>query len=150
MCNRHHLYPKGWRKIAKARREEENDTCELCQNVNGEIHSITGKKTRIHVHHINNDKDDNRKENLLVCCSRCHVRLDLPIRKVKKKEFIMDCRNGVILLRNSTPPDDERKFYREIKRELTPKEISDMQIKLYSPCGCGSGKKFKFCCKVKK
>lgn len=35
----------------------------------------------------------------------------------------------------------------EVKRPLTVKEKADMQIRLYSPCGCGSGKKFKFCCK---
>jgi uncharacterized protein YecA (UPF0149 family) len=34
-----------------------------------------------------------------------------------------------------------------VKRPLTVKEKADRQIKLYSPCACGSGKKFKFCCK---
>lgn len=33
-----------------------------------------------------------------------------------------------------------------VRRDLTPKERCDMQIKLYSLCGCGSGEKFKFCC----
>jgi len=33
-----------------------------------------------------------------------------------------------------------------VRRLLTPKEICDKQIQLYSPCACGSGKKFKFCC----
>jgi hypothetical protein len=35
-----------------------------------------------------------------------------------------------------------------IMRDLTAKEHMEMQIQLYSPCGCGSGKKFKFCCKT--
>jgi uncharacterized protein YchJ len=26
---------------------------------------------------------------------------------------------------------------------------ADRQLKLYSPCSCGSGKKFKFCCNGK-
>lgn len=34
-----------------------------------------------------------------------------------------------------------------VKRELTAKEKMEMQIQLYQPCACGSGKKFKFCCK---
>lgn len=34
-----------------------------------------------------------------------------------------------------------------VKRDITEKEKAEMQIRLYSPCGCGSGKKFKFCCK---
>lgn len=33
-----------------------------------------------------------------------------------------------------------------VQRDLTVKEKAEMQIRLYSPCGCGSGKKFKFCC----
>jgi hypothetical protein len=33
-----------------------------------------------------------------------------------------------------------------VKRKLTDKERGDMQIRLYSPCSCGSGEKFKFCC----
>ena len=36
-----------------------------------------------------------------------------------------------------------------IHRDLTVKERYEKQIRLYSPCGCGSGKKFKFCCKTK-
>ena len=34
-----------------------------------------------------------------------------------------------------------------VMRDLTEKEKAEMQIRLYSPCACGSGKKFKFCCK---
>jgi hypothetical protein len=34
-----------------------------------------------------------------------------------------------------------------VTRDLRAKEKADMQIRLYSPCACGSGKKFKFCCK---
>lgn len=45
-------------------------------------------------------------------------------------------------------PPRERKNYIEVVRELTPTESLNRQIRLYSPCGCGSGKKFKFCCKV--
>lgn len=37
-----------------------------------------------------------------------------------------------------------------VRRDLTAKEAFDKQIKLYSQCGCGSGKKFKWCCKGKK
>lgn len=36
-----------------------------------------------------------------------------------------------------------------VTRDLTAKEQADWQIRLYSPCACGSGKKFKFCCKAK-
>jgi hypothetical protein len=33
-----------------------------------------------------------------------------------------------------------------VSRKLTPIEKGRMQIALYSPCACGSGKKLKFCC----
>jgi uncharacterized protein YchJ len=46
-------------------------------------------------------------------------------------------------------PEAEKKGYVEVKRDLTKLEAANMQIKLYSPCGCGSGKKFKFCCHKK-
>ena len=36
--------------------------------------------------------------------------------------------------------------YIPIKRNLSLKERATHQIRMYSPCGCGSGKKFKFCC----
>jgi len=41
----------------------------------------------------------------------------------------------------------EQKKYIPVRRDLTVKEHTEGQIHLYSPCGCGSGKKFKFCCK---
>lgn len=46
-------------------------------------------------------------------------------------------------------PESEREKWRPITRDLTVKERHENQIRLYSPCGCGSGKKFKFCCRVK-
>ncbi|MCR4307167.1 MAG: hypothetical protein NUV80_01245 [Candidatus Berkelbacteria bacterium] len=44
----------------------------------------------------------------------------------------------------------EKKHFKAVKRDLTEKERMEKQIKLYSPCGCGSGNKFKFCCYVGK
>ena len=44
-------------------------------------------------------------------------------------------------------PEAQKSNYVEVKRDLTAKETSDNQIRLYAPCGCGSGKKFKFCCR---
>jgi hypothetical protein len=57
---------------------------------------------------------------------------------------------GIILDRESVNalPRSQRDKFIEVRRDLTAKEVSDKQIRLYSPCGCGSGKKFKFCCKT--
>ena len=41
---------------------------------------------------------------------------------------------------------EEQKVYVKVQRDLSVLEKAEMQIKLYSLCGCGSGLKFKFCC----
>lgn len=46
-------------------------------------------------------------------------------------------------------PDEERPHFVRVMRHLSEKEEAERQIALYSPCGCGSGKKFKFCCRKK-
>lgn len=33
-----------------------------------------------------------------------------------------------------------------VRRDLTAKELFDRHMEPYPLCGCGSGKKFKFCC----
>lgn len=45
-----------------------------------------------------------------------------------------------------TLPIQQRAGLIPVVRDLTMKEKADRQIRLYAPCGCGSGKKFKFCC----
>lgn len=36
-----------------------------------------------------------------------------------------------------------------VRRDTRVKDHYEQQMKLYRPCTCGSGKKFKFCCKGK-
>jgi uncharacterized protein YchJ len=48
----------------------------------------------------------------------------------------------------SFSPEKQNQFV-PVKRDLTVKEAADMRIRLYAPCACGSGKKFKFCCHKK-
>jgi hypothetical protein len=40
----------------------------------------------------------------------------------------------------------KRRGLAPVQRDLTAKERAVMQIRLYNPCACGSGKKLKFCC----
>ena len=58
----------------------------------------------------------------------------------------MDTRTGEIVEYQRIPAGEEKHFV-EVGRDLSVKEKADARIRLYSPCGCGSGKKFKFCCK---
>ena len=52
-----------------------------------------------------------------------------------------------MLLDEKKIPLGQKKHFVPVARDTTIKERNEAQIKLYSPCGCGSGKKFKFCCK---
>jgi len=63
----------------------------------------------------------------------------------------MDTRTGEImsLAEVDKLPPDERKHFLPVSRDTTTHERFYKQIMLYNPCGCGSGKKFKFCCKGK-
>lgn len=44
-------------------------------------------------------------------------------------------------------PEEQKRYFVPLQRDLTVKERIDAQIALYAECACGSGKKFKFCCK---
>jgi hypothetical protein len=59
----------------------------------------------------------------------------------------MNTQTGEILPFDEIPPEMADKFI-PITRDLSKIEELEKRIKLYSPCGCGSGKKFKFCCKT--
>jgi uncharacterized protein YchJ len=63
----------------------------------------------------------------------------------------MDTSNGQLVPWETvaTMPPEKRGNYVEVQRDLTKLEEATKQIKMYSPCGCGSGKKFKFCCHLK-
>lgn len=60
----------------------------------------------------------------------------------------MDTRTGNISYQTiiDSMAEEERQHFKPIERPLLKKEIRKMKIDPYSPCGCGSGKKFKFCC----
>jgi hypothetical protein len=57
----------------------------------------------------------------------------------------VDTRTGMILPNEVIPPQQKKHFV-PVVRDLTRLEELQHQIKLSSPCACGSGKKFKFCC----
>jgi hypothetical protein len=50
-----------------------------------------------------------------------------------------------VLVEADVPPLEKGHFVK-VNRDLTERETMEQQIRMYSPCGCGSGKKFKFCC----
>ena len=56
----------------------------------------------------------------------------------------MNTATGAIQHFNDT--DEIPKGFVKVNRPLTEREIRKEQINKYAPCGCGSGRKFKFCC----
>ena len=54
--------------------------------------------------------------------------------------------NDGTLMRLEDIPQEKMTYFVPVKRDLTAKEWAEMQIRKYAPCGCGSGRKFKFCC----
>lgn len=67
----------------------------------------------LQVHHINKNKKDNRVENLLVVCSKCHVKIH---QGLTKKDFLINEETKEKIL-----------FYRELL--LTSQGISKKKIK---------------------
>lgn len=81
-------YPPNWPEIARAIKERAGWHCEWCNAAHGEAHPITGSKVVLAVHHLGapdmlanqpgnpHDKFDNRPENLVALCQRCHLWAD--------------------------------------------------------------------------
>lgn len=90
-------YPENWKWLSKQIIKDAGDKCELCYAPNGseivwnkfwrhpwkyacEVNSHAGYKITkviLTVHHIDGDKTNNAKQNLIALCQRHHLRLDL-------------------------------------------------------------------------
>jgi 5-methylcytosine-specific restriction endonuclease McrA len=75
-CN-YKEYPNNWRWLSAQLRKAADNLCELCHAANGQPHWLTGSRVILTVHHIDGNKQNNVKQNLIVLCQRCHLRLDL-------------------------------------------------------------------------
>jgi len=79
-------YAKNWKEISKQTILNAENRCELCHAENGKPHWLTGSKVVLTVHHIDRDKKNNSKYNLIALCQRCHLRLDLELHISNRKE----------------------------------------------------------------
>jgi hypothetical protein len=86
-------YPDNWKWLSKQIVKDAGNKCELCYAPNGVTvnrgkttqypwqlaHQDGGKATKIilTVHHIDSNKMNSKKQNLISLCQRCHLRLDL-------------------------------------------------------------------------
>lgn len=93
------LYPKNWKQISTMVRDRAGQKCELCgaPNKTYVVRFNTGRvsplwriakdsdifgsenglvKIVLTVHHIDGNRQNNGKHNLIALCQRCHLRLD--------------------------------------------------------------------------
>lgn len=90
-CN-YKNYSKDWKSISKQVIKEAGERCELCYAPNKEFISRNKKEAYpwrltnleekavqviLTVHHIDSDKKNDSRRNLIALCQRCHLRLDL-------------------------------------------------------------------------
>jgi hypothetical protein len=87
-------YPENWKWLSKQIIADAGNRCELCYAPNGKtivrykkssypwelpVPWDKSKRTKIilTVHHIDSNKQNSKKQNLIALCQRCHLRLDL-------------------------------------------------------------------------
>jgi len=54
-------------------RKRDNYRCQECFRHQDELYSKTGKKYKLHIHHIDYDKKNNNPTNLISLCRECHL-----------------------------------------------------------------------------
>ncbi len=61
----------------------------------------------------------------------------------------MDCRSGRLFATREDAPESARPYLKEVSNdELTTRAKRRMKVGRNDPCPCGSGNKFKRCCKM--
>lgn len=54
-------------------RERDNHRCQQCFRHQDELYSKSGRKYKLHIHHIDYNKQNNNKNNLISLCRNCHL-----------------------------------------------------------------------------
>jgi len=72
-------YSSDWCEVAASLKRCADYHCQSC-GVAGESHNVLGNQ--LSVHHINGNSLDNASENLIVLCSRCHLRDQHRLRRL--------------------------------------------------------------------
>jgi heterodisulfide reductase subunit B len=67
-------YHPKWKLISKLIRfNRAQNQCEWCGAINGQPHPVTNSKVVLTVAHVDQDKNNNRFNNLAALCQRCHL-----------------------------------------------------------------------------
>lgn len=79
-------YHPKWKLISKLIRfKRANNHCEKCGAENYKPHPITGSKVILTVAHLDHIKTNNRFDNLMAMCQRCHLHYDIGTHVANRK-----------------------------------------------------------------
>ena len=88
-------YPHDWKEIRIEILLRANNRCELCNAENYRPHWKTGSKVILTIAHIDQNKKNNKRYNLLALCQRCHLKIDLPYKIKKRSSGLHDIEEWV-------------------------------------------------------
>lgn len=90
-------YPPDWKAISKRIRfGRAQNKCEACGAANYQPHPVTGSKVILTVAHLNHIVTDNRDENLMAMCQKCHNSFDAKHRAESRRRKQMKLYHVVI------------------------------------------------------
>lgn len=78
------IYPSAWTEELKKRiRERDENRCVIC------AHTPERKKKRLHVHHIDENKENCKENNLVSLCNSCHRSVHFKTKQLPQKYIEM-------------------------------------------------------------
>ena len=87
-------YPSDWNWLSKQIIKREDNKCYFCHAENGLPHWLTGSIVVLTVAHLDHDTTNRHPLNLVACCQRCHLRIDLYEHHINRKKTINERRQG--------------------------------------------------------
>lgn len=79
-------YHPKWSLISRLIRfTRAQNKCEWCGAANGQPHPKTGSKVVLTVAHVDQDRNNNRFDNLAALCQRCHLGHDRGMHAYNRK-----------------------------------------------------------------
>ncbi len=81
-------YPPDWKQIRQRILIRENHKCKFCGAENYKPHPQTGSKVVLTIAHLDHDETnwEVKDERLAALCQRCHIRYDIPEKRIRRKE----------------------------------------------------------------
>jgi hypothetical protein len=83
-------YPKNWKtEIRPSILKRAQNKCEKCGVENGQIHPTTGSLVILTVSHQDHDVKNNKPDNLLALCQKCHFACDSKLHRMNSNKTRM-------------------------------------------------------------